>query len=127
MPPACQPQLAFSPYLRSKPSYLISTRTPTEGPFFPQKILQLAGELCGAEASKNGGSKFVPRYKACLDSKYCMVQDAARLKVDTEETRRAFYALVSGCLRASLNIGARAYQQRPLSSTEHLEHGRGQL
>ena len=61
----------------------------------PRHITELAQSLCGHQIGKNWTTKFIQRHSNKLSSRFYRVQDAARIKADTPETREAFLSLVS--------------------------------
>ena len=61
----------------------------------PKHIHQLAQRLCKQKIGINGTTTFLRRHKDRLSSRFYRVQELARLKANTPETRRAFLTLVS--------------------------------
>ena len=61
----------------------------------PKHVQQLATSLCGHDLGVNWTSTFLRRHKDQVSSRFYKVQELARLKADTPETRKAFLTLVS--------------------------------
>ena len=61
----------------------------------PKHITQLAEALCGHTIGRNWTTTFIKRHSDHITSKFWRVQELARLKADTVETRRTFYRYVS--------------------------------
>ena len=60
----------------------------------PSHVHVLAEALAGGRLGINRVSRFVDRRRDAIHSRFFAYQEAARLKADTPETRRAFYHLV---------------------------------
>ena len=61
----------------------------------PQLIAELAHSLGDVRLGRNWTSSFLNRHKDKVSSRFYRVQDLARIKADTPETRAAFLTLVS--------------------------------
>jgi len=57
-------------------------------------VREYAEVICGEDVAANWVGRFVQRHKDVIHSRHFAYQEAARLKADTSETRRAFYSLV---------------------------------
>jgi len=66
----------------------------------PRHITQLAEALCEHPVGCNWTTTFLKRHSDRITSKYWRIQELARLKADTPDTRRKFYTTVS-CYRVS--------------------------
>ena len=60
----------------------------------PSHVHELAEALAEQNLGVNWVGRFVQRYKDVIHSSFFLYQEAARLKADMPETRRAFYTLV---------------------------------
>ena len=60
----------------------------------PSQVHELAETLAEQKLGVNRVSRFIQRHKDVIHSRFFEYQEAARLKADTPETRRAFYNLV---------------------------------
>jgi len=61
----------------------------------PRHITQLAEALCEHPVGCNWTTTFLKRHSDRITSKYWRIQELARLKADTPDTRRTFYTTVS--------------------------------
>ena len=61
----------------------------------PKHVQQLAIRLCNHKLGRNWTSSFLHRHKDRVSSRFYKIQELARLKADTPETRKVFLTLVS--------------------------------